>query len=318
MQLDMGEESAERAPLQGWVTTETAVKLFDLAEEDQVALMEGALSPDFEPVPLGLKISATMNNTFERGVTHNVVGIIEGSERPEEYIVYTSHWDHLGMDGDEIYNGAVDNATGVAVLLEIARVVKQMPEAPARSLVFLFVGAEEHGLLGSEYYANNPIYPTHQTVANLNVDGIYPFGPTNDIIVIGHNQSKLLDWAERIAEKQDRYVIPDQEPEKGFFYRSDQFSFAKVGVPAVYAGGGADLVDGGLDKGQELRQDYNRKYYHKPGDEYNADTWDLGGVAQDGEFFLMLGLELANSEEWPEWNETSEFRAIRMADLNRN
>jgi len=318
MQLDLEEGSLERAPLQGWVTTQTAQQMFELADMEKEEMLQSALSPDFTPVPMGLSLSAVMHNTFERGVTNNVVGIIEGSERPDEYIVYTSHWDHLGWDGDDIYNGAVDNATGVAALLEIARAVKEMPEAPARSLVFLFVGAEEQGLLGSLYYANNPIYPTHQTVANLNVDGIYPFGPTNDIIVVGYNQSQLVDWAKNTAEKQGRYVVADREPEKGFFYRSDQFSFAKVGVPAVYAGGGTDLFDGGTERGEELRAEYNRKYYHKPGDEYNPETWDVGGVAQDGEFFLLLGLDLANSDEWPEWNEISEFKAIRESDFRNN
>lgn len=319
MQLDLGADAMERAPLQGWVTSEVASKLYQQSNQDESDLLASALKSDFEPVPMGLSLSSTIQNSFTRGTSPNVVGIIPGSERPDEYIVYTSHWDHLGVgnpvDGDSIYNGAVDNATGIAILLEIAREVKKLPEAPARSLVFLMVTAEEQGLLGSEYYAKNPIYPTHKTVANLNVDGIYPFGETNDILVVGYHQNELKDWAETIADSQGRYLLPDQEAEKGFFYRSDQFNFAKVGVPAFYGGGGTDLVDGGKERGEELRMDYNRKYYHKPGDEFNPEVWDLGGIAQDGQFFLRFGIVLANSEEWPAWNENSEFKAIRDADL---
>jgi Zn-dependent M28 family amino/carboxypeptidase len=319
MQLDLPPGTVVRAPLQGWVTSDVASRLIEAGGLDEAELFERAKSPDFQPVPLGLEISATMRNTFERGVSQNVVGIIPGSERPEEYIIYSSHWDHLGVgapvDGDSIYSGAVDNATGIAILLEIARSVQQMEEAPARSLVFLFVTAEEQGLLGSSYYANNPLYPTNQTVANINVDGIYPFGPTNDFLVIGYDQSEMTDWAKKIAETQHRYVTPDQEPEKGFFYRSDQFSFAKVGVPALYGLGGTDLMDGGTELGEELRQRYNQERYHAPGDVYDPETWDLGGISQDGQFFLRVGVKLADSEDWPEWSDHSEFRAIREADL---
>lgn len=321
MQLDLPSGSIQRAPLQGWFTYPVAQELFEAAGLNKEELMEAALSADFNPVPMGLKTSAKINNTYETGKSQNVIAMIEGAERPEEYIIYTTHWDHLGVrapiNGDSIYNGAVDNATGVAILLEIARKVQEMEDRPSRSMVFLFVTAEEQGLLGSAYYANNPIFPTNQTVANLNVDGIFPFGPTNDLIVVGYNQSELVDWAKEIAETQGRYVIPDQEAEKGFFYRSDQFSFAKVGVPAFYAGGGTDLIDGGEELGEELRTEYLRKYYHQPGDKYNPETWDLRAIAQDGEFFLRFGLNIANSEKWPHWNEISEFRAIREADLNR-
>lgn len=319
MQLDLPAGTIQRSPLQGWITSDVAARLFELSGLDQEELFESALSADFTPVPMGLTLSATMHNTFERGTSSNVVAIIPGSERPEEYIVYSTHWDHLGVgapiDGDSIYNGAVDNATGVAILLEIARSVMSLPEAPARSLVFLFVTAEEQGLLGSSYYATNPIFPTALTVANLNVDGIYPFGPTNDFIVMGYDQSEMTEWGRKIAETQGRYLVPDQEPEKGFFYRSDQFSFAKVGVPAFYGLGGTDLVDGGHEVGRPLREQYNQEKYHRPGDVFDPDTWNIGGIAQDGQLFLRLGVKIAESNDWPEWNEHSEFRAIRTTDL---
>jgi len=321
MQLDLPAGSVKRSPLQGWITYPVAEKLMSAAGFNKDEMLQSALSPDFKPVPLGLRTSATMKNTFERGTSQNVIAMIEGSEKPEEYIIYTTHWDHLGVrapiDGDSIYNGAVDNATGVAILIEIARIVQAMEDKPKRSLVFLWVTAEEQGLLGSSYYANNPIFPTRKTVANLNVDGIFPFGPTNDLIVVGYNQNQLVDWAKDIADTQGRYVVPDQEPEKGFFYRSDQFSFAKVGVPAIYAGGGTDLIEGGKELGEQLRTDYLRKYYHQPGDKYIPEKWDLRAIAQDGEFFLRFGMDIANSDKWPEWNEISEFRAIRKADLGR-
>ena len=319
MQLDLPEGSVEFAPLQGWITSDVAQQLFEQAGKSQDELFESAMSADFKPTPLGLKTSVTMKNTFDRGTSPNVIGVIEGSEKPDEYIIYTAHWDHLGgedpNDSSTIYNGAVDNATGTAMLLEIARAVKELDEPVKRSMVFLFVTAEEQGLLGSAYYAANPIFPTNQTVANMNVDAVFPFGPTKDLLVVGHHQNDLADWAEDIVKGQDRYILPDQEPEKGFYYRSDHFSLAKVGIPAMYASGGADLVDGGKERGERLRREYNQKYYHKPGDEYNAETWDMGSIAQDAEFYFRLGVKIGNSSEWPQWSENSEFRAIREKDM---
>src|SRR5690606_13021065 len=204
--------------MQGWVTSDVAKQLFDQAGKVQEELFESAKSVDFKPVPLGVKTSVTMKNTFERGNSPNVIGIIEGSERPDEYIIYTAHWDHLGgedpNDSSTIYNGAVDNATGTAMLLEIARSVKERDEPLERSMVFLFVTAEEQGLLGSAFYAANPVFPTNKTVANLNVDAVFPYGPTNDVLVVGHHQNDLADWAEEIVASQERYILPDQEAEK--------------------------------------------------------------------------------------------------------
>lgn len=319
MQLDLPEGSKTFAPMQGWLTSASAKKLFDQAEKNQEELFESAKSADFKPVPLGVNTSVTLKNTFKRATSPNVVGMIEGSENPDEYIIYTAHWDHLGgedpNDSSTIFNGAVDNATGTAMLLEIARAVKERDEPLDRSLVFLFVTAEEQGLLGSEFYATNPIFPTNKTVANLNVDAVFPYGPTNDVLVVGHHQNDLADWAEDIVTGQDRYILPDQEAEKGFYYRSDHFNLAKVGIPAMYASGGTDLKDGGKEKGAELRAEYNQKYYHKQGDEYNPETWNMGSIAQDAEFYFRLGVKIANSQDWPQWSENSEFRAVREKDM---
>lgn len=321
-QLDLPEGSVKYAPMQGWVTSDVAKQLFDQAGKVQEELFESAKSADFKPVPLGVKTSVAMKNSFERGNSPNVIGIIEGSESPDEYIIYTAHWDHLGgedpNDSSTIYNGAVDNATGTAMLLEIARSIKNLEEPLKRSSVFLFVTAEEQGLLGSAYYAANPVFPTKQTVANMNVDAVFPYGPTNDLLVVGHHQNNLAEWAEDIVAQQDRYILPDQEAEKGFYYRSDHFNFAKVGVPALYASGGSDLREGGKQKGDSLRKEYNQKYYHKPGDEYNPDTWDLGSIAQDAEFYFRLGVKIGNSSDWPQWSENSEFRAVREKDMQSN
>lgn len=321
-QLDLPEGSVKYAPMQGWVTSDVAKQLFDQAGKVQEELFESAKSVDFKPVPLGVKTSIAMKNTFERGNSPNVIGIIEGSESPDEYIIYTAHWDHLGgedpNDSSTIYNGAVDNATGTAMLLEIARSIKNLEEPLKRSSVFLFVTAEEQGLLGSAYYAANPVFPTKQTVANMNVDAVFPYGPTNDLLVVGHHQNNLAEWAEDIVAQQERYILPDQEAEKGFYYRSDHFNFAKVGVPALYASGGSDLREGGKQRGDSLRKEYNQKYYHKPGDEYNPETWDLGSIAQDAEFYFRLGVKIGNSSDWPQWSENSEFRAVREKDMESN
>lgn len=321
-QLDLPEGSVKYAPMQGWVTSDVAKQLFDQAGKVQEELFESAKSVDFKPVPLGVKTSVVMKNTFERGNSPNVIGIIEGSESPDEYIIYTAHWDHLGgedpNDSSTIYNGAVDNATGTAMLLEIARSIKNLEEPLKRSSVFLFVTAEEQGLLGSAYYAANPVFPTKQTVANMNVDAVFPYGPTNDLLVVGHHQNNLAEWAEDIVAQQERYILPDQEAEKGFYYRSDHFNFAKVGVPALYASGGSDLREGGKQRGDSLRKEYNQKYYHKPGDEYNPETWDLGSIAQDAEFYFRLGVKIGNSSDWPQWSENSEFRAVREKDMESN
>ena len=309
----------DKCAVQGWVSLGAAAKIFQTSGMTEGRFFERARAADFEPIPLGVTASTSLTNTFKKDVSQNVVGMIRGSERPDEYIIYTAHWDHLGVGetvaGDSIYNGAVDNASGTAAVLAIAKAFTQLPKAPGRSVIFLFVTAEEQGLLGSAYYAENPIFPVEQTVANLNIDAMQSYGPTKDLVIIGYGQSELEEYAREVAEKQGRYLVPDLDPEKGYFFRSDHFSFAKVGIPALYAEAGQDHVTKGKAYGEEKSQEYTANAYHRPADEYIAEEWDLGGMQQDAQLYFEIGQKLANETTFPEWKEGSEFKAIREASL---
>jgi Zn-dependent M28 family amino/carboxypeptidase len=250
----------------------------------------------------------------KENVSRNVVGILPGTDQKEEYIIFSAHWDHLGIgaavDGDSIYNGASDNASGSSVLLAIAESMAGQG-ANKRSVVFLWVTAEEQGLLGSAYYAENPIFPPAQTIANINLDGMAAFGETKDFSVIGFGQSDLETYAERWAKKQNRYILPDQEPEKGYFFRSDHFNFAKIGIPALYAKGSYDHREKGIEYAKEKRDEYRTQRYHQPADEYDAETFELGGMILDANLYMGIAKELANNQDWPKWKEGSEFKSIR-------
>ena len=304
--------------VEGWVTLDVAKSLMEQAGQDFAQLIRDARTKDFKPVPLGLNMSVSMTNTYKRDQSQNVVGLIEGTTRADEYIIYSAHWDHMGVgaavDGDSIYNGALDNASGTGSLLAIAEAFAKMDQAPERSILFLFVTAEEQGLLGSAYYAANPIYPITKSVANINMDALNPFGAMNDLTIIGYGQSDMDDYAKSAAEKQGRYVQGGQEPEKGFFYRSDHFNFAKVGIPALYAQGGYDHKEKGKDYAMEKQNEFTSKRYHKPSDEYD-ETWDLSGLQQDAQLFYEIGKRLADETTFPEWKEGSEFKAKRDEDM---
>ena len=302
-----------RLAFESWITEDAARATFARAGEDFSALREAARSPDFRPVPLGdLRADVTVRNTLEESETHNVVATLQGRERPDEYVIYTAHWDHLGTDGDEIYNGAVDNASGTAAVMRLAEAFAARDEAPERSVVFLPVGAEEQGLLGSAHYAANPVYPLARTVAVINIDGPNYIGPTRDIQVVGYGNSELDDYLKAAAERRDRVVEPEDRPEAGFFYRSDHFSFARQGVPALYTKMGADMFEGGVDRGRALAAEYTAERYHAPADEYDP-AMDLRGLAMDLELLFEVGLALADSDDWPNWAEGNEFRAARDA-----
>ncbi|HKK74949.1 MAG TPA: M28 family metallopeptidase [Saprospiraceae bacterium] len=309
----------DKCAVQGWVSLGAAAKIFQTSGMTQGRFFEKAKSANFEPIPLGVTASTSLTNTFKKDVSQNVVGMIRGSERPDEYIIYTAHWDHLGVGevvaGDSIYNGAVDNASGTAAVLAIAKAFTQLPKAPERSVVFLFVTAEEQGLLGSAYYAENPIFPVEQTVANLNIDAMQSYGPTKDLVIIGYGQSELEDYAQEVAEKQGRYLVADLEPEKGYFFRSDHFSFAKAGIPALYAEAGKDHLTKGKEYGEEKSQEYTANAYHRPADEYVAEEWDLGGIQEDAQLYFEIGQKLAKETTFPKWKEGSEFKAIREESL---
>ena len=309
------DQNIGRAAIEGWIKRDTTAALFEMAGLDFETEKMKAAEPDFEPVSLGVTGKTRVRNVLRTIDSQNVVGKITGSEAPDEVVLYMAHWDHLGMDpsleGDQIYNGAADNATGTAGLVELARAFTA-GEPPRRTVLLLAVTAEEQGLLGSRYYGEHPLYPASQTVAALNMDVLNQWGRTRDLTIVGMGQSGLDDVAAEIAGRLGRVLTPDPEPEKGFYYRSDHFSFARVGIPAFYADPGVDYLDKPAGYGIEKREEYTANDYHAVSDEVKPD-WDLTGALDDLTFMYHLGARLAATDEWPEWSATSEFRAIREA-----
>lgn len=307
-----------KCSIQGWITRTTATRLFGAAGIRDYSAM--ARSQDFKPVSLGMTATVSVKNEIKKDMSRNVVAMLEGSERPDEYIIYSAHWDHLGVgepvDGDSIYNGAHDNASGVVGMLTIAEAFAKMEQKPERSVVFLFVTAEEQGLLGSAYYGQNPIFPPNQTVANINIDGLPAYGEMKDLTITGYGQSELDAYARREADKQGRYVIPDPDPGKGYFFRSDHFNFAKVGIPALYASGSYESKEKGVEFIDEKTQEYLAIRYHRQADNYLPDEWDLKGIAQDALLLFRVGNRLANETYFPQWSEGSEFKARRDEDMS--
>ncbi len=314
--LDLRSEGGnqDKAAVQGWITIDAAQKLFEGAGHDLSKAIRSARTKDFKPFSLGYSMSHQIENAFEFDQSQNVVGMIKGASKPEECIIFSAHWDHLGVgqvvEGDSIYNGAVDNGTGVAAVLSIAKEMANAPP-PARSVIFLLVTAEEQGLLGSQYYAENPIYPPAQTVANLNMDGMNVFGPMKYLTLTGMGHSELDEYAVAAAEAQGRSVRPNSEPEKGYFFRSDHFNFAKIGIPALYAEGDIEHAEKGVDYIKEQKDDYIANRYHRPADEYDAQSWDMRGLQEDADFYLHICQRLANESTWPQWKEGSEFETAR-------
>lgn len=305
-----------RVAVEGWFSLDATRALFERAGFDFAAEKEKAKSADFRPLPLSVGVRANIRNRLRTVSSKNVVARVPGTEVPDEVVLYMAHWDHLGtqegVEGDNIFNGAYDNATGTSGLLELARAFASLDPPPRRSVVFLAVTAEEQGLLGSRFYARNPLYPVAKTVAAINMDGENVWGRTRDVTVIGMGQSTLDELARRLAAEQERVLVPDTEPEKGYYYRSDHFELAKVGVPSFYADSGVDFIGKPAGWGQKERDRYVAEDYHKPSDEIK-DWWDLSGMVEDLELFFAMGRHLATTDEWPEWSETSEFRAVREA-----
>jgi Zn-dependent M28 family amino/carboxypeptidase len=307
---------AEPLKVEAWITDTFARELVAAAGHDFDELKERARSARFQPVPLGATADFVVDLERRTMASRNVVAKLRGShpERRDECVIYVAHWDHLGRDGDLIYNGAVDNATGTAMLLEMARAYTMLPTAPDRSILFLAVTAEEQGLLGARHYAQNPLYPLERTLAVINMDAFYPWGRTEDVTVIGLGSSTLDDVLERHAAWQGRILEPDAEPEKGFFYRSDHFEFAKEGVPALYIGTGVRFRDRPEGWGLAMREAFTRDDYHKPTDEVKPD-WDLSGLVEDTQLLFLVGYDVAQTPEYPNWREGNEFRARRDAML---
>jgi Zn-dependent M28 family amino/carboxypeptidase len=305
-----------RAALEGWITLEKAKALFALAGQDLEALKQRALTRAFRPVPLGVSASMKLHNSLRTLDSLNVVAKLPGSDPAlrDEHVVYTAHWDHFGVgvpvNGDRIYNGALDNASGTAGLIEVARAFTQVKPAPKRSILFLAVTAEEQGLLGSQYYSVAPLHPLAKTLANVNMDGLNLYGRTRDVEITGFGASELDEYARKVAAEQGRRVEPEAEPEKGYYYRSDHFHFAKQGVPALSAGAGLDYEGKPEGYGRKKRDEYVARDYHAPSDEIKPD-WEMSGAAQDCEFYMRVGYLVANAAKYPEWNPGTEFRATR-------
>lgn len=311
-------DPAPRLPLEGWLTGDAARALFATQGLDYDAQVAAANRKGFTPVALDATLSASVKSTSHTGESSNVLAMLPGSEKPDEVVIYMAHWDHLGTadkapEGhgeDRIYNGAIDNATGVAGILEIAEAFASQSPPPKRSILFIPVTLEESGLLGSKYYVANPVIPLEKTVAVVNLDAMSVVGQTSDVSVIGLGNSKLEDVLENLARAQNRTLIAESAPEKGFFYRSDHFNFAKAGVPALYAKSGATHRTRGAEFGESIAQDYITKRYHSPADEFDPN-WDLAGVVEDIEVLYGVGKELSGNETWPNWREGNEFRGRR-------
>jgi Zn-dependent M28 family amino/carboxypeptidase len=318
LDLVTADKNMSRANVEGWLSLDAARKLMTLAGHDLDALKKQALTRDFTPVPLGLSASMAISNEIRTMGSKNVLAKLEGSDPAlkDEYVVYTAHWDHFGVgepvDGDTIYNGALDNASGTAMVLEIARAFTQVTPKPKRSVLFLMVTAEEQGLLGSAYYAEYPVYPLAKTVAVINIDGINQWGRTKDLTVIGLGASQLDDYIREAATEQGRTLRPDPESEKGYYYRSDHFNFAKKGVPALYTDTGIEFEGKDASYGTQKRDEYTSRDYHSPSDEVKGD-WDLTGAVDDARLMLAVGYRVANASAWPEWAPGNEFRAAREA-----
>jgi len=316
LDLPESEDPAPHLPVAGWLTQDAAQRLFAKAGKNFDDLAKQAGTRGFRAVPLDAKASIHLQSTISHSLSNNVIGMIKGSSEPGEAIVYTAHWDHLGHDpslkGHQIYNGAIDNGTGIAALLEIAGKFAQ--EKPKRSVIFAAVTMEESGLLGSKYYVAHPPFPLDKTVADINMDALPIGGATRDMAVTGLGQGDLEDLFADVLKADGRVVSGDSSPEKGHYFRSDHFNFAKAGVPALAAGGGIDMVEGGKTAGMAARDDYTKNRYHQPTDVYDM-RWNFDGVTQNVKAFYALGEKLANSDVWPAWKDGSEFKAVREKSL---
>ncbi len=308
------DDNMSRVKVEGWIQLAVAREIFQMAGLDYDVLKQQAMSSDFEAVPMGVNASVSISNTVEHSSSRNFLAVLPGTDRADEYIIYMAHWDHLGRDpsleGDQIFNGALDNATGTAALISLAKAFTALETPTQRSILFMAVTAEEQGLLGSAYYGANPIYPLEKTVAAVNIDGLNIYGPMKDIIVIGHGNSELDDYLIAAARAQGRTVRPDPQAEKGYFYRSDHFSLAKHGVPALYTDTGDDHVEHGMEWTQQKKDEWTATHYHRPSDEY-SDDWDLGGAVDDIKLWFVVGYRLANEATFPNWREGTEFKAKR-------
>lgn len=317
--LDSEDNNMSRANMEGWITSESAKKLFQLSGVSDSLLIQAG-KKGFKPVPLNVKTSLVINNKIKKSTSNNVLALLPGTDRKDEYIIYSAHWDHFGkgeaIKGDSIYNGAADNASGTAALLEIASAFTKLSKKPSRSILFLSVTAEEQGLLGSEYYTSHPVYPVNKTVADINMDVLQPFGKMKDIILVGKGQSDLDDYADEAAARQGRTTRGEPDPSGGWYFRSDHFNFAKVGIPALYIENGSVSVEHGEAWGEAQKKDYNDNKYHSPADEYSP-SWDISGIIEDMQLLFNVGYSLSNEATFPGWKKGSEFKAVRDKSMGK-
>jgi len=316
--LDNRDKNLSMVPIEGWVSLDTAKDIFTRAGLDYATLKAAANKPGFKAVPMtGETLTADAQSTISHSKTRNIIGVIPGSQHPDDYILYTAHWDHLGIKPDvagpdKIYNGAIDNGMGVSSILELGEAFAHDKVKPKRSIAIICWTLEEQGLLGSQYFSEHPVWPRSHIVGGVNIDANLAEGPAHDLVVVGNGASEMEDLLATALKAQGRVITPDPEPEKGSFYRSDHISLAKVGIPMIYPGGGFDLIDGGKSAGQAIRDDYRLHHYHQPSDEFDP-KWDLSGPIQDLQVLYAFGETLGNSEQWPNWYPGNEFRAIRDA-----
>jgi len=314
--LDEKNQNMSMVPIEGWVSLDTAKDMFKRAGLDYLALKAAANKPGFKAVPMtGETLTVDAHSTVSHLKTRNIIGVVPGSKHPDDYILYTAHWDHLGIKPDvagpdKIYNGAIDNGMGVSSILELGEAFVHDKTPPKRSIAIICWTLEEQGLLGSEYFGKHPVWPLSHIVGGVNIDANLPEGPANDLVLIGNGASEMEDVLAGVLKTQNRVISPDPEPEKGSFYRSDHISLAKVGVPMIDPDGGFDLVTGGKTAGQAVRDDYREHHYHQPSDEFDP-KWDLSGPIQDIQALYAFGEILGNSDQWPNWYKGNEFRAIR-------
>ncbi len=321
-ELDRPNKNMDAVQVRSWITLDVAKKLLADAGQDFEALKKAALKKDFRPIALNAKANISLKQTVRSFKSHNVLGKLEGSDPKlkDEWVLYTAHWDHLGrhldLQGDQIFNGAIDNASGTASLIQLGVAFTKLNPPPRRSLLFIATTAEEAGLLGAKYYAEHPLYPLEKTLADINIDTVNPWGKTRDIENLSNNNSTLDDMLAAAAKRNGRVMKPNSQPEKGGFYRADHFEFSKLGVPALYIGGGKEVIGKPPGFGQQKKDDYTAHHYHQVSDEVNPE-WDLSGAAEDVQLLLEVGYQVANGDKWPEWKRGTEFKAKRDAMIKK-
>jgi Zn-dependent M28 family amino/carboxypeptidase len=321
-EIDSPNKNGDAVDARSWIPLDAAKKLLAACGQDFDALKKSAITKEFRPVAIDAKANIDIKQQLRSFKSHNVVGKLEGSDPKlrDEYVIYTAHWDHLGrnhnLQGDQIYNGAIDNASGVASLIQLAAAFAKLNPLPKRSVLFIATTAEEAGLLGAKFYAQHPLYPLEKTLADINIDTINPWGKTRDIEDLSNNNSTLDDLLTAAAKRNGRVMQPNSQPEKGSFYRADHFEFSKRGVPSLYTGGGKDFIGKPADFGQQKKDDYTAHHYHQVSDEVNPN-WDLAGAVQDIQLLFEVGYQVANGDKFPEWKPESEFKGKRDAMLKK-